>query len=73
MANWCLYIKDHIRKNENSDLIIQNEKLKSELSNYQRAEKNDKNIIEIQTELSKENDNLKISNEKLNGEIINLK
>lgn len=60
-------------KNENSDLIIQNEKLKSELSNYQRAEKNDKNIIEIQTELSKENDNLKINNDKLNTEIINLK
>ena len=52
-------------KNENSDLIIQNEKLKSELSNYQRAEKNDKNIIEIQTELSKENDNLKINNDSL--------
>ena len=31
-------------KAENSDLLIQNEKLKGELSNYQRAEKNDKNI-----------------------------
>ena len=53
--------------------MVQNEKLKSELSNYQRAEKNDNNIIEIQTELSKENDNLKINNDKLNTEIINLK
>ena len=59
-------------ENDNN-LLKDNDALKSEILNYQRNEVKEKNIVEMQTELSKENDNLKINLDKANSELINIK